>query len=76
MIFHDVWISGPIINGLYWPINCLIDGLMAELIPQKILESIWEHPGKILFLHIWTSKNVKFGKDGHRKMMKIRPRIS
>ena len=24
LIFHDFWISGPIINGLYWPINGLI----------------------------------------------------
>ena len=27
--------------------------------PQTILESIWEHPGKILSLHIWHSKISK-----------------
>ena len=26
-------------------------------IPQKILETIWNHPGKIFSLQIWVSKN-------------------
>ena len=28
-------------------------------IPQKILESIWNHPGKIFSWQIWVSKNSK-----------------
>ena len=49
-------IIGPI-NGKIlapWP---RIYGFSYTKIPQKILESIWDHLGKILFLHIWESKN-------------------
>ena len=68
MIFHDFLISQALEPRIY--------GFYYTKILQKILESIWEHPGKYYFYIYGLQKNVKFGKDGHRKMMKIRPRIS
>ena len=44
-------ILGPII-GHFWSLEPRIYGLSYTKIPQKILESIWEHPGKILSLEI------------------------
>ena len=44
-------ILGPII-GHFWPLEPRIYGLSYTKIPQKILESIWEHLGKILSFEI------------------------
>ena len=44
-------ILGPII-GHFWARGPRICGLSYTKIPQKILESIWEHLGKILFFHV------------------------
>ena len=41
-------ILGPII-GHFWARRPCICGLSYTKIPQKILESIWEHPGKYYF---------------------------
>ena len=49
---------GPII-GHFWARRPCICGLSYTKIPQIILESIWEHPGKILSLEIWDSKIPK-----------------
>ena len=42
---------GPI-NGQIWTRGPRIYGFYYTEIPQKILESLWEHPGKILSLEI------------------------
>ena len=47
-------ILGPII-GHFWARGPRIHGFSYTKIPQKILESIWEHPQKILFLLSGTS---------------------
>ena len=39
---------GPI-NGYFWARGPRIYGFSYTKIPQKILESLWEHLGKILF---------------------------
>ena len=59
------------INGQIWTSVPRIYGFHDTKRLQQILESLWEHPVK-MFMHIWTSKNDDFGKDGHRKMRKIR----
>ena len=38
---------GPIINH-FWARRPCISGFSYTKLPQKILESIWEHPGKNL----------------------------
>ena len=60
------------INGKIWTRGPRIYGFYYTKTPQTILESIWGHPGKYYFYIYGLQKNVKFGKDGHRKMMKIR----
>ena len=57
-------IIGPII-GHFWARGPRIYGFSYTKIPQKILESLWEHLGKILFLLSGTSKNLKFGPTKH-----------
>ena len=53
---HQIWTCGPRIYHQKTTKNI-----------RKFMESSL----KVLFLHIWTSCLVNFGKDGHRKMMKI-----
>ena len=52
--FDDLWIFQPLEPRIY--------GIYYTRIPQKILEDIWEHPLKILFLHIWTSRKCQIWK--------------
>ena len=47
------------INGHFWAHVPRICGFSYTKILQRILESIWEHLGKILLLHIWESKLSK-----------------
>ena len=44
-------IIGPI-NGHFWARGPRIYGFSYTKIPQKILESIWNHHGKILSMEI------------------------
>ena len=43
----------------FWASKPLLFIFGETRIPQKILESIWEHPGKILSMEIWDSKKSK-----------------
>ena len=47
----DFWVSGAL--------EARIHSFYYTKMLQKIQENLWEHPGKILFLQIWTSKNRK-----------------
>ena len=49
--FENFTKSDPI-NGQIWTRGPRIYGFYYAQILQKILESIWEHPGKILSLEI------------------------
>ena len=49
---------GPII-GYFWALGPCISGFSYTKLLQKILESIWEHLEKILFLHVWQSNFSK-----------------
>ena len=42
-----------LIIGHFWARRPCICGLSYTKILQKILESIWEHLGNILFFHVW-----------------------
>ena len=53
---------GPII-GHFWARRPCICGLSYTKIPQKILESIWEHPGK----------NIIYGNMTLKKFENFRP---
>ena len=59
--FKILTFFGPII-GHFWARGPRIYGFSYTKIPQKILESIWEHLGKILFFHVWQSKCSKKSK--------------
>ena len=52
-------ILGPII-GHFWARGPRIYGFSYTKIPQKILESLWEHLGKIVFRLSGTSKKSQF----------------
>ena len=45
------------INGQIWTCGPCIYGFYYTKILQKILESIWEHPGKY---YLWKYENQKF----------------
>ena len=54
-------ILGPI-NSHFWARGRRIYGFYYTKLLQQILESIWGHLGKILFLHICESKFRTFRK--------------
>ena len=55
---------GPII-GHFWSLEPRIYGFSYTKIPQQILESIWEHPGKYYFYIYDTQKIENFGTYPH-----------
>ena len=55
---------GPII-GHFWARGPRIYGFSYTKIPQKILESLWEHLGKYYFDFLELQKFVKFGPTKH-----------
>ena len=48
---------GPI-NGHFWARGPRIYGFSYTKIPQKILDSIWEHPQTILCVTFWNFEKI------------------
>ena len=66
---------GPI-NGQIWTRGPRIYGYSYTENTSKHIRKYMGTSFKQIIFHRWTSENVDVGKDGHRKMIKIRPRIS
>ena len=65
-------IIGPII-GHFWARGPRIYGSSYTKIPQKILESLWEHLGKYYFDFLELQKIVKIGPTKHLFFLKLPP---
>ena len=63
-------ILGPII-GHFWARGPRIYGFSYTKIPQKILESLWEHLGKYYFDFLELQKFLKFGPTKHLFFLKV-----